>query len=232
MSITIDSILTHRRRVAARASRLGVWASLAVHAGFITAVMAMPLLAPTPSEPMRFVSVALVSAQALGVRDPEPAPPARAEPRPAPQQPSPSPPKPKATTEPKARTTAPAEPAPASPDLRRRQGSPTGSTTGTAALGARVGFDNPNFKHSYYVDRLTAMLAGQWQRPALGGELVSLVKFTIHDDGAVSDIHVVESSGYSSYDLAALRAVQQAAPFPPLPQSYRQKSLGVTVEFI
>ena len=185
---------------------------------------------------MRFVSVALVSAQALGVRDPEPAPPARAEPQPVPPTPEPtprpSPPKePQPSPQPKPKAATPPEPAPA-PDLRRRQGSPTGSTTGTAALGARVGFDNPNFKHSYYIDRLTAMLAGQWQRPALGGEIIALVKFTIHKDGAVSDVHVVESSGYSSYDLAALRAVQQAAPFPPLPQSYARDSLGVTVEFI
>jgi protein TonB len=76
------------------------------------------------------------------------------------------------------------------------------------------------------------MLASQWRRPALGGEVVALVHFTIHRDGSVSDSRVVQSSGYSSYDLAALRAVQAAAPFPPLPQSYDQDSLGVTVEFI
>jgi len=232
MSVTVDSVLTHRRHVAARASRLGVWGSLAVHLGLGVAVIATPLLTPKPSEPMRFVSVALVSAQALGVRDPEPAPPPKAEPKPAPPAPVPTPPKPKAASTPKPQTAAPPKPKPAATELRRRQGSPTGSTTGTAALGARVGFDNPNFKHSYYIDRLTAMLASQWQRPSLGGELVALVSFTIQKSGAVSDIRVVESSGYSSYDLAALRAVQQAAPLPPLPQSYRQATLGVTVEFI
>ena len=76
------------------------------------------------------------------------------------------------------------------------------------------------------------MLASQWQRPSLGGEIVALIHFTIHKNGSVTDIRIVESSGYSSYDLAAMRAVKQAAPFPPLPQSYDQGSLGVTVEFI
>lgn len=235
MSVTIDSILNHRRQVAARASRLGVWASLVVHAGLVAALVATPLLTPEPTrEAVRFVSVALVSAQALGVRDPEPAPPPKAEPRPAPAEPAPAPPKPKpkASTTPKAQPATPTPAAPTTPELRRRAGSPTGSTTGTAALGARVGFDNPNFKHSYYIDQLTAMLASQWQRPALGGDIVALVSFTIDSSGKVSDIHVVESSGYSSYDLASLRAVQQAAPFPPLPQSYTQETLGVTVEFI
>jgi TonB family protein len=211
---------------------LGLWASIVLHGGFITAVVVTPLLTPAPSQPIRFVSVALVSAQALGVSDPEPvapAPPRRTQPTPEPTRPKPE------TPTPRARTTTP-EPAPAQPTasetLRRRQGSPTGSATGTAPLGARVGFDNPNFRHSYFVDRLSAMLASQWQRPALGGDVVALVHFTIHRNGSVSGLEVVESSGYSSYDLAALRAVQQAAPFPPLPQSYTQDSLGVTVEFI
>lgn len=234
MSIPVDAVLDHRRQVAARAGRLGLWASVALHLGFGAALLAIPLLTPEPSKPIRFVSVALVSAQALGVPDPAPAPPAEAQPAPPAPQPTPTPPRPKpaeAKPTPQPTTSAPPAPQP-EPELRRRQGSLTGSSTGTAALGARVGFDNPNFKHSYYIDRLTAMLAGQWQRPSLGGELVALVSFTIQKNGSVSDIRVVESSGYSSYDLAALRAVQQAAPFPPLPQSYQQQTLGVTVEFI
>ena len=245
MSVTVDSVLDHRRRIAARSSQLGVWTSLAVHGGFIAALIATPLLEPEASQPIRFVSVALVSAQALGVRDPEPAPApagktevretpaAPAPPKPA-VKPQATPDKPKPTPSPPSAATQPAATAaaPSADVLRRRQGSPTGSATGTAAFGARVGFDNPNFKHSYYVDQMTAMLAAQWQRPALGGEVTALVHFTIRKDGAVSDIRLVESSGYSSFDLAALRAVQQAAPFPPLPQSYDQATLGVTVEFI
>ena len=38
---------------------------------------------------------------------------------------------------------------------------------------------------------------------------------------------MAESSGYNSFDLAALRAVQNASPFPPLPRAYRHDSLGV-----
>jgi TonB family protein len=40
---------------------------------------------------------------------------------------------------------------------------------------------------------------------------------------------VAQSSGYNSFDLAALRAVQNASPFPPLPRAYRQDSLGVNL---
>jgi periplasmic protein TonB len=247
VSVTVDSVLAHRRRIAARSSRLGVWTSLLVHGGFIAALVAAPLLRPEESQPIKFVSVALVSAQALGVRDPAPVPaPAKTEAKAVPAEPAPPPkpatkpeptaekpkPQPTPSSPPTATQPATSAPAPAADSLRRRLGSPTGSATGTAAFGARVGFDNPNFKHSYYIDQMTAMLAAQWQRPALGGEVTALVHFTIRKDGVVSDIRLVESSGYSSFDLAALRAVQQAAPFPPLPHSYDQATLGVTVEFI
>ncbi len=243
MSRPVDEILAARRQLAAKPRRAGAWLSLVLHAAFVTSVLVAPMMTEADEKPPRFVSVALVSAQALGVADPLPArqEPPRAEP-PRVRSPEPDPPSPAVRPRPDARAPKPdkevardtdseAGRQPAT-DLRRRQGSPTGSSLGTAALGARVGFDNPNFRHSYFVDRLTAMLAAQWRRPALGGDLVTLVHFTIHRDGEVSDVRVVQSSGYSSYDLAALRAVQQAAPFPPLPQSYDQDSLGVTVEFI
>lgn len=230
MAVTVDLVLVQRRRAAARSNRIGVWMSILLHGGFVVALLAVPRLTPSPTQPMRFVSVALVSAQALGIRDPAPAAQAPA------RQSAPAP-RPERPVEPPRSLATPSQPAPVTqptprPELRRRQGSPTGSTTGTASLGAKVGFDNPNFRHSYFVDRMTAMLAAQWQRPALGGELLVLVHFKIHQSGSVSDLQIVQSSGYSSYDLAALRAVHQAAPFPPLPQSYTKRSLGVTVEFI
>ena len=245
-TLSVEQVLAARHRSESLSSRTGLGLSLLVHGALVAALLLMPLLTTAPPERLRFVSVALVSAQALGVPDP---PPKSAAPEPqrqaqAPERkPAPQPVAQQAP--PKIKTESPpprSEPAPTSdaggtsaappPELARRRGAPTGSTTGTAALGAKVGFDNPNFRHSYFVDRLTAMLAAEWQRPAIGGELAVLVHFTIRRDGAVTGVEIVESSGYSSYDLAALRAVQQAAPFPPLPQSYAQSDLGVTVEFI
>jgi len=44
-----------------------------------------------------------------------------------------------------------------------------------------------------------------------------------------SDLKISESSGYNSFDLAALRAVQNAAPFPPLPRAYSHDDLGVNL---
>ena len=105
-----------------------------------------------------------------------------------------------------------------------------GSSLGTSNFGAAVGgLDNPDFVYSYYVDQMLAMIRSNWQRPALGGRIEATVHFRIETGGAISDLRIIESSGYNSFDLAGLRAVQLAAPFPPFPQSYRHKSLGVTL---
>ena len=62
-------------------------------------------------------------------------------------------------------------------------------------------------------------------KPGLPGPASSLPKSL----NEVVDVRIVRSSGYNQFDLAALRAVQEAAPLPPLPRSYRQGSLGVNL---
>jgi protein TonB len=91
--------------------------------------------------------------------------------------------------------------------------------------------DNPSFTYGYYLDRLLLLIRGQWQRPQLGSGPEAVIHFRILRDGSVDDVELVTSSGYSSFDLAALRAVQSAAPFPPLPRSYREGELGVNLIF-
>jgi len=46
------------------------------------------------------------------------------------------------------------------------------------------------------------------------------VQFTILADGSVDDVRLVQSSGVSMLDLAAQRAIYNAAPFGPLPKQY------------
>ncbi|MEJ2084618.1 MAG: TonB family protein [Acidobacteriota bacterium] len=212
--------------------------SLGIHAVLIGLVFLAPLVAAKESKPIEFVAVQIVPLQALGVSDPSPTPPKPA-PKPAPQE------TPKVeTVEPEVEEKPAAEPAvvakpsprsessaqestatqaapPAAPT--RREGSPLGSSLGTSNFGAAVGgLDNPDFVYSYYVDQMLAMIRSNWQRPALGGRIEATVHFRIETGGAITDLRIVESSGYNSFDLAGLRAVQLAAPFPPFPQSYRQ----------
>jgi len=47
----------------------------------------------------------------------------------------------------------------------------------------------------------------------------------------VSAVTVRKSSGRAAIDQSAARAVRSAAPFPPLPNDYREDSLDVTIDF-
>ena len=244
MRVAVDAVLAQRERDVRRATRASIGGSLLVHLLIVGAGAVAPLLAAQrTSEPPEFVPVYVVPAAALGVREPVPAP-RRAQPTPEPE-PEPAPPaepepeEPEPAPEPvlpspEARPRKPpSEPRPAARptgggELGRRQGSPTGSSTGTSPFGAdSVSFADQNFTYGYYIDQMLAMIHSQWQRPALGADVQAAVFFRIRRDGQVTELRIVESSGFNVFDLAGLRAVRQASPLPRLPVSYPQSSLAV-----
>ncbi len=101
-----------------------------------------------------------------------------------------------------------------------------------STLGANLaGFEDPNFKYDYYTSRMLAIIRSNWRKPAGVKSMEATVYFTITRDGRVVNLRLLKSSGSSSFDLAALRAIQASDPFPPLPGSYRENSLGVRVVF-
>lgn len=113
-------------------------------------------------------------------------------------------------------------------DQLGRRGGPRGNPLGTTAFGSEVGgLDNPDFTYAYYLDRLLSLIDDKWERPSMGSGVKAVIFFRIGRDGAMTDLQVEQSSGYNSFDLAALRAVQNAAPFPPLPRAYKHEDLGV-----
>lgn len=238
---------------------------MVLHGLLLALVLLLPRLKPPP-QPLEFVPVQIIPAQALGVRRPAPprpretpAPaetPAPEEPEPEPQAAPPEPepaddvpalpdpsadkkkkaeearPKPPQETErPSAAAEGPAGTAPGETgDQLGRRGGPRGNPLGTTAFGSEVGsLDNPDFTYGYYLDRLLSLIDAQWARPAMGSGVKAVIFFRIHRDGSLSDLRVEQSSGYNSFDLAALRAVQNAAPFPPLPRAYKHEDLGVNL---
>jgi TonB family protein len=111
-----------------------------------------------------------------------------------------------------------------------RRGAPGANPLGTSSFGSQIaGLDNPDFKFGYYIDQLLGAIDSKWVRPPLGNEVKATISFRIQRDGSITDLQVAQSSGYNSFDLAALRAVQNASPFPPLPRAYRNDSLGVNL---
>jgi TonB family protein len=185
----------------------------------------------------------------------EPPPPARSDDAPVLRQPPPKPPKaakPKPlppdtrvdpTTLPKvlppprellARKLGAQTPAPAAPPaaVPGPPGAATGTLTGKAEVGSSItALDNPDFTYDYYIAQLVARIDQNWTRPPVGNGVHAIVSFRIHSDGSITGVTVRQSSSFDAFDLAALRAVQNAAPFPPLPRAYtlNHDSVGVNV---
>lgn len=110
-----------------------------------------------------------------------------------------------------------------------RKGAPTGKPEGTSAFGSQIAALDSDFKFGYYIDQLLSAIDSKWVRPPLGNDVQAVISFRIQRDGSITDLQVSRSSGYNSFDLAALRAVQNASPFAPLPRAYREDSLGVNL---
>lgn len=251
MEDAVERILrARRRRSSLRARVLAVTAALALHAALTATALVLPMLGTEERRPMEFVSVQIVPAAVLGTPEPaRPAPPApeppeeepAPEPEPEPEEEEPPPPEPEPEPdvpalptreepepEPEPRRRPPAE-EPAAPAPDDRRGSPTGSATGTSALGASVAaVGDPTFTYGYYLDRVLAAIEQQWRRPPTDGvPLEVALDFRIRRDGRVVELDVAETSGLNAFDLAGLRAVQTAAPLPPLPAGYRKDSLAI-----
>ena len=104
-----------------------------------------------------------------------------------------------------------------------------GASGGPGDASAGVSADMPNFPYPWYITRVRQMLWQQWQArmPKQAGECV--IVFSLLPNGAVTDLRAETSSGDSSFDLAALAAAQDAAPYPPLPQAFKEPFLKVHV---
>ncbi|HEX6178020.1 MAG TPA: energy transducer TonB, partial [Thermoanaerobaculia bacterium] len=70
----------------------------------------------------------------------------------------------------------------------------------------------------------------RWLRPQ-SGDARAIVYFRIERDGTIRDAAVTTASGSGTFDRAALRAVLEASPLPPLPFGYSGHYLGVHLTF-
>jgi len=119
----------------------------------------------------------------------------------------------------------------APPQTAEAPGAATGTAAGKAAVGSlTVAPVNQEFAYNYYFAQIQSRIEESWTRSPVGSDAHAVIFFTIHSDGSISDLRVRESSAFDTFDLAALRAVQNAAPFAPLPRAYtlNHSSLEVT----
>ncbi|MDC4223870.1 MAG: TonB family protein [Candidatus Manganitrophus sp.] len=100
--------------------------------------------------------------------------------------------------------------------------------TGGASLNASL------FKYPYYLKSLENKISGQWSPPPvlLEEEVVgAIVQFHVTRRGSIESVEIEKSSGNSQFDQAALRAVYNANPLPPLPEGLSEDPLKVHFSF-
>jgi TonB family protein len=89
-----------------------------------------------------------------------------------------------------------------------------------------------DFPYTIYIDRMKTLIGQHWLRPQPVADGVNAtVHFVIDRDGTIRDAKNEISSGNGTFDRAALRAVLEASPLPPLPFGYNGTYLGVRLTF-
>lgn len=246
----VDQVLEGRsRRSPRRQQASAVAAAVAVHALVVTAAFALPRLTQSERELPEYVEVHVLPATALGVERPSPTPP-KPEPKPPPE-PEPAPPPPPEPDpdipvlpreEPEPAPKPPPKPAPAPAPAPRTetprpepdsQPGPTGvrggAVGGAPFLGAQVtGPGGASFPYDYYLEQMLGKIRQNWLRPPVEG-IETTLTFRVLRNGEIGEVEIRESSGSRAFDLAALRAVRNASPLPPLPTSYREDVLTVNL---
>jgi TonB family protein len=108
----------------------------------------------------------------------------------------------------------------------------TSSAAAVPAVGSAgvSGLEGGDFPYTIYIERMRTLVAGKWFRPQASDALTS-VYFIIDRDGAIRDARIESPSGNGTFDRAALRAVLEASPLPPLPFGYTGSYLGVHLTF-
>jgi protein TonB len=128
----------------------------------------------------------------------------------------------KGSEHPPAPPPAPAAAAPAHPGI--------GSVTTTSGAEV-VGLEGGDFPYTIYIENMKRLIGSRWFHPQIAGAGIATVYFTIQRDGTIRDAKTETSSGNSTFDRAALRAVLESSPLPPLPFGYGGTFLGVHLTF-
>jgi protein TonB len=106
------------------------------------------------------------------------------------------------------------------------RGLPTGSPQGAGA----VTLNASDFPFAWYLRQVQRKISERWEGQARDGSQPQVV-FEIGRDGKVTGLKVEKSSGNVLYDQAALRAITDATPLPPLPDDFKESFLKVHLGF-
>lgn len=123
-------------------------------------------------------------------------------------------------------STASAAPQPSAPPAPL--GRPSGSAVGSGALTLNVS----DFPFAWYLQTIQRKISERWAPPLTSASgQQAIVIFEIGRDGQILGPKIEKTSGNALYDQAALRAIVEANPFPPLPAEFKEPLLRVHLGF-
>jgi protein TonB len=122
------------------------------------------------------------------------------------------------------------------PNLPTGYGTSPGATTSGVQVQGQGGGDFAT-RYGWYVEAVRRKIGSNWNlfeidptvRSARRAK--SVMTFTIYRDGSVKNIRMEQSSGNSSMDNSAQRALANAAPMPALPNDYSGSYVNVSFDF-
>jgi TonB family protein len=82
-----------------------------------------------------------------------------------------------------------------------------------------------------YLDMLRKKVAEQWHPELSNSSAQTTIAFSISRTGEVNQVYILQTSGSTVTDKAALKAVQRAAPFEPLPEDFPESQLHIQFRF-
>ena len=226
-----------QRAALERGPAAGIVLSILLHGGITALAVYAALHAKAPQLAnvltIRFAPVAAPAIAAANASKPKPAAPVIHEPVPVVETPKPSnpatPAKNTAPPSPFGKSTKKAGPAPPPPPAPAPAATSTAAAEPNIAAGSSgiAGLEGGDFPYTMYLTNMVRLIGNHWYRGEIKGALTIRVVFTINRDGTISDAAIEQSSGNSGADRAALRAILESSPLPPLPFGYNGTYLRV-----
>lgn len=99
-----------------------------------------------------------------------------------------------------------------------------------------LSFESQWYPWGDYAESMVSKIRVNWYNnmPQLiqtGMKGVVTIRFTIHRDGRITDVTMLESSGHPPYDFAARKAIELSSPLNPLPADFPNDTERVTAMF-
>lgn len=89
-----------------------------------------------------------------------------------------------------------------------------------------------DLKFKSYYNKVGAKIQSLWNYPGSADkELETVITIEINRGGALMDYWIEKRSKSKFFDDSALRAIEKAAPFPPLPEEYNEESIEIGFRF-